>query len=624
MNLRITLSGLFTALIFNVYAQPNADNSLSFVIEPYLQQVNDDSFHVLWETSLPRKGIVRLGMAEFNVLKPKLDQLFREETANVFHQVVATGLKANEHYFYQALTIGEHGDTLLGPVTPLHLPDYKQMPVSFAVIGDTQGNPKTWGRLTELIYRERPNFLIHVGDLVSYGPHKDDWVDEFFKPARNIFRFYPLYPAIGNHEMNHDWFYRYFDLPGDEWFYTVKKGDALFVFADTNRDILPGSEQYQKLTKILASSSETWKIMVHHHPVYTSDEKGFGNTWFQRQHHGDPNQMHLKRLYETYGVDLVLNGHMHLYERTWPLASDKIDLTNGVTYVTLGGGGGRLDPSGANRTWYAAKTRDSHHFLNVDIVGNTLLATAIDSSGIPFDSWKIEKEAAYKRLNAPIIIGTKEFFTDSILVTIQNLNSGGTILYQLTDNQMNVGGKIETKLVLRETTTVKAYIHEQDQKSKLVEKTFEKLPVHPAAKNVIKGVKAIYAEGDWIALPDFSRLEPIKSFDLDSISLQLIQPRVQDHFAVRFSGNFAVPETEVYRFLLESFDGSKLLIDGKEIINNDGIHYEIRKENFVALEKGVHSFEVHYFDFVRRETLKVWIGTQPDQMRWFNDFVVKR
>jgi hypothetical protein len=624
MNLKIIISGLLTALTIFAYAQASVVSPINFVVEPYLQQVNDNSFHLLWETSQPGKGTVKLGVAEFNVLKPKLDQVFREETTGVFHRIVVNGLKVDEHYFYQAMTIGEKGDTLLGTVTPLHIPDYKQMPVSFAVIGDTQGNPKVWGRLAELIYLERPNFLIHVGDLVSYGPHKDDWVDEFFKPARNIFRFYPLYPAIGNHEMNHDWFYRYFDLPENEWFYTVKKGDVLLIFADTNRDILPGSDQYRKLTNILASSHETWKIMVHHHPVYTSDEKGFGNTWFQRQVHGDPNQMHLKKLYETYGVDLVLNGHMHLYERTWPIASDKTDVKNGVTYVTLGGGGGHLDPSGANRTWYAAKTRNTHHFLNVDILGNTLLATAIDSAGIPFDSWRIEKEAGYQRLNAPQISGTKEFFTDSTTVSIQNLNSKGNILYQLTDNQVNGNGKNEAKIVIHETTTVKAYVQEQAQKSIVAEKLFVKLPVLPALKKANKGVKAIYVEGDWIALPDFTKLPPLKTFELDSVSLQLIQPRAQDHFAVRFSGSFSVPENDVYRFLLESFDGSKLFIDGQEIISNDGIHYEIRKENFVALEKGTHSFEIHYFDFVRRETLKVWIGAQSGPMKWLNSFIVKQ
>ena len=61
---------------------------------------------------------------------------------------------------------------------------------------------------------------------------------------------------------------------------------------------------------------------------------------------------------------------------------------------------------------------------------------------------------------------------------------------------------------------------------------------------------------------------------------------------------------------------------GKEIISNDGIHYEISKENFIALEKEVHAFDVRYFDFARRETLNIRIGTQPEKMKDFNDFII--
>src|SRR5690606_17743793 len=146
----------------------------------------------------------------------------------------------------------------------------------------------------------------------------------------------------------------------------------------------------------------------------------------------------------------------------------------------------------------------------------------------------------------------------------------------------------------------------ETQKSRTTVKPFEKLPVFPARKKKTKGVTATYFEGDWIALPDFNELKPLKTFKLDSVSLQDIQPRAQDHFVVRFTGSFSILETDVYRFLIESWDGSKLFIDGQEIINNDGIQREIRneirKESFVALEKGLHTFEIQYFDFVRRET----------------------
>lgn len=624
MNLK---KSIIVILLFHCPESPAQTEKivpLSFIVEPYLQQVNDDSFHVMWETSVPAKGAVRLGVAEFNVLKPTLDQLFYEDQVSEYHHVHINGVKPGEHYFYQAVTISPAKDTLLGPVTPLYVPDYRQMPVSFAVVGDTQGNPKVWGRIAGLMARERPSFIVHAGDLVQYGPHKDDWTDEFFKPASELFRFYPFYPTIGNHEMNHNWFYRYVCLPDPEWFYTVKKGSVLFIFANTNNDILPGSEQYKKLEKILASSGEMWKVMVHHHPVYTSSDNSYGNSWFQRQQHGDPNEIHLKTLYETYGVDVVLNGHIHLYERTWPVAKNKVDFNNGVTYITLGGGGGGLDKPAANKTWYAARTRDTHHFLDVNIAGQCFSARAIDTSGVIFDSWTIEKVSGYKRLNAPLIKGTKQYFIDTATAVIQNLNQQGRIVYGESGETQKTSTAKGVKLHLDRSTIISAFVQEQDHKSQTAEKMFVKLPLFPASKKSVKKVTAEYAPGNWIWLPDFDIIKPEKTFDLDAVSLNPIQPRVKDHFAVRFRGSFSVPHTDVYRFLLESYDGSRLMIDGKEIINNDGMHYEIKKENYVALEKGLHTFEVLYFDYTRRETLNLWIGTQPEEMQDFNTFVVRR
>ncbi len=620
MTLKNYICGALIFTSFVALGQPDKAGT-NFVVEPYLQQVNEDSFHVLWETSLSGRGVVRLGVAEYNVLRPNLDRSFQEEASGMYHRVSVTGLKVDESYFYQALTIDEKGDTLFGPVTPLHIPDFNRMPVSFAVIGDTQGSPAIWGKLAALIFQESPSFLVHAGDLVQYGPHKDDWVDEFFKPARNLLRFCPLYPTLGNHEMNNEWYYRYFDLPAPEWFYTVKKGNVLFIFVDTNRDILPGSDQYHQLESILASSHETWKIMVHHHPIYVSGESFYGNSWSQKVVHGDPNEMHLKTLYETYGVDLVLNGHAHFYERTWPIRNECVDMENGVTYITTGGGNGEYSKHAANKSWYDARTRVTNHFLYVNIVDKKMFGRAIDSTGNVFDEWTIEKSGEFKPLNAPYFKTEKQFFLDTTNVTIQNLNSGGNIVYRLSGGKSAISEKSSLKLHLGETTTLSAYIQTHNQKSRVAERSFCKLPLLPAINNKDKGVNATYFEGNWNALPDFAKLKPLLSFQLDSVSLQDIQPRAKDHFAVRFTGNFSIPQTDVYRFLVESFDGSKLFIDGHEIISNDGIHYEISKENFVALQKGLHSFEIQYFKYLRRATLNIRIGTQDRVMRRFNEFL---
>ena len=612
---------------FSGIAQSNKENSFHFIVEPYIQQVTDTSFYVLFETSLPARGIVKLGIAEFNVLKPNLNRIFNEKEITEYHNILVQGLNTDEYYFYQALTISDSGDTLYGPVTPLHIPDFSRMPVSFAVIGDTQNSPLIWARLSDLIYQERPCFIIHVGDLVQYGPNKNDWVDEFFKPAKNLLRFCPIYPAIGNHEMDHYWFYRYFNLPSPEWFYTLKKGNVFFVIINTNRDVLPGSSQYRELEHILASVSEKWKIVVHHHPVYVSEEGFYGNTWFQRNVHGDPNVMHLKKLYETYGVDLVLNGHAHFYERTWPLMSDKVNMKEGVTYITTGGGNSEYSNHAANKAWYDARTRVVNHFIYISATDHTLYVRAIDTTGNMFDYWTIEK-GDKDVLNAPLIYGDNQYFINTTKAYLKNLNSSGEIIYSL-DGKKYLKGKSGTGseiiINISETATISGLIQDKNIKSRIAEKTFEKLPVFPALKSSIgeSKIKAEYYEGNWISLPDFSRETILRHFILDSLTLTDIKPRNNEHFAVRFTGYFSVPVTDIYRFLLESFDGSRLIVDGNTIINNDGIHYEIKREKFVALEKGLHSFEVQYFKYVRRATLRLWLAKQNEPMINFNEFIFK-
>jgi predicted phosphodiesterase len=626
MNKKI-IAGFISVLCLFVYLRVVAqeDVTFDFVIEPYVQNVSDSSFSVLWETNKPARGMVFWGEAEINVLKPNLTEQVTENAAVNFHRLVVEGVTQGGVYFYKTVTINESYDTIVSSITPLNIPDYKRMPVSFAVIGDTQFEHKqeVWGPMSKLIMQEKPSFVIHVGDLVGYGPKKNDWVNEFFTPAKNLLRFYPLYPTLGNHEMDHESYYRFFDLPEPKWFYTVKKGNVRFVFVDTNRDILPGSYQYRKLEKVLATAKEDWKVMVHHHPVYVSEQGSYGNTWVQKATHGDPDVMHLKNLYEMYGIDLVLNGHIHVYERTWPIANNTVDTENGVTYITTGGGNTRGGKHPVNRAWYSAKVRDVNHFLNINIVENILYGQVIDTLGTVFDMWTMEKPET-RKLNTPFITSGKQYFIDSAKVVIQNLNKTGHITYSIKKGEWIESEEKQVVFSISESASVEALVKHDSNTSLLAQKSFEKLPVIKSKKKGSKKIKAEYFEGDWIALPDFENEKIIKEFALDSLSLDYIKPRSEDHFAVRFNGIFEVPETTVYRLTLESFDGSRMFIDGQEVISNDGIHYEIRKEAFLALEKGTHEFELQYFDYLRRETLNISLGkADGGDMHSFNKYIVK-
>ena len=602
------------------YGQQVTKDKIEFVVQPYVQRVEESTFHVLWETSRPSVGGVWLAEMEYNVVKPDLVLSARESGQSLMHNLQVKGLKKGEPYLYQVMSITPQQDTLWGPLTAFTIPDYTRQAVTFTVVGDTQGNPYVWGKIAGLMYQERPSFIVHVGDLVQYGPHKDDWTDEFFKPAADILKHYPLYPTIGNHEMNHPFYYQYFHLPEPEWFYTAVKGNVLFVFVDTNKEVLPGSEQYRKLEKVLASSRQEWKIVVHHHPVYVS----FQDTGYMKLPYGDENIMHLKNLYEDYGVDLVLNGHIHQYERTEPIYRGKINRSKGVVYLSTGGGGGTLDDPASAKKWYDVRTRKLHHFVTFNIWENTLQAQSIDSSGKVFDGWEVIKPATTS--NPLLMTSHKPSFSDSTLIQLQNLAGSGTIVYRIKGQaKEQVSREDKVQIPVFKTTEITAWIRDaKGNDGRPVTKTYSKVALFGALKGVNNPkVTSDYYEGFYTRLPDFTTSKPLRSFVSDSLTLATIIPRRKDHWAARFKGYFTVADTDVYRLLLQSYDGSKLWIDGREIIDNDGFHYEIYRDGCVGLEKGVHSFEIQFFDFTRRETLELRMGKQNKEMVDFNSYLMR-
>ena len=591
----------------------------SFVIEPYIQNVTDSSFHVLFETSEPCSAITYLSDAGHQDLSAKFRQVQQSDANGLLHNVVFDNLEKGVYYLFRVAAVAGK-DTLWGTVTPYTVPDFYRQPIVCAVVGDTQKNPVMWGHLAGMIARERPSFVLHVGDMVGYGPRKSDWTDEFFRPAKDLFGLCPLYPVLGNHEMNVDYFYQYFDVPEPKWFYTQKKGNALFVFVHTDRDIQQGSRQYRMLEQTLASSREQWKIVLHHHTVYKSEY--FPLT--QRVFTSDPNTVHLRSLYEIYGVDLVLSGHNHNYERSMPVYQDEINDSKGVTYIVTGGGGGELDETSLIRTWFMAETKSCHHYVKMTINNHTLTTQAIDSAGIEFDRWVRVKDVP--EIPVPLIDCTDPYFLDRTEVVIHNPATGCEVVWKIDDGEYRSSTEKEIRFNVSQNAAITAYTKNAlGAVSRPVSKTVVRLPLMTALKGKEKHkVRAEYYENYYTSLPDFDQEKPLRTFVSDSLTLNVITPRREDHWAARFRGRFTVPETKVYRLLLESYDGSRLLIDGKEIIDNDGMHHEIFRENMVALEKGEHDFEVQYFDFTRRETLHLWMNSIYDDAVDFNGYILEK
>ena len=102
-----------------------------------------------------------------------------------------------------------------------------------------------------------------------------------------------------------------------------------------------------------------------------------------------------------------------------------------------------------------------------------------------------------------------------------------------------------------------------------------------------------YYEGDWQALPDFDALRPVSEGRCASFDPAMAG--CANSFAMRFLGRFKAPRDGQYTFHIGSDDGSRLSIDGRKVVDCDGVHPFQSKDGVIRLDKGEHRVVVDYF-----------------------------
>ena len=387
---------------------------MRIIKEPYLQHAEKDSMVIMWQTDCEGSSEVRL----FDAYEPHWPRTETQEcgeprifsgAAGTMHKVRVDGLASDTEYYYEVCTEA-NGESAVSSRYPMRTAPEEDEGFSFALICEmgSAANPMSpvTGPLLDKIRRERPDFLMSVGDLVGDGTDYRTW-DGFFHCFSKMMATTPIYPCVGNHEVESNataapeekWRYEnfntFFDFPS---FYSFDYGCAHFCVLDspdlmekletsetdryipTMRGDLLESEQIRFMQKDLAESDARWKFVVFHFPPYTSA-------------HFDLRELRdlLAPILEKYGVDIAFNSHSIVYERSHPIKANKIR-PDGVRYIVVGGSGD-LDyffrPK-SNR--FSAKISARPCFTRVSLTPWRLELQAIDYEGILFDSLTIEKE----------------------------------------------------------------------------------------------------------------------------------------------------------------------------------------------------------------------------------------
>jgi acid phosphatase len=240
--------------------------------------------------------------------------------------------------------------------------------VRFAAVGDLGDGSAREARVARGIAAEharRPlDLVLLLGDLIYPDGDPDEYAEKFARPYRPVLEAgIETRAVLGNHDVMTDapGMAKAFRMPAR--YYTFARGPVQFFALDSNPGRILGAERAW-LRRELARSRAAWKVAFLHVPLYSSGMHG-PNTLMQ-QTFGD--------LFAGHGVDLVLAGHDHDYERTRPI--------RGVTYVVSGGG---CCPRSVGRSRFTSRSLTGLHFVVVEASASRMLIQALDPDGAVLD-----------------------------------------------------------------------------------------------------------------------------------------------------------------------------------------------------------------------------------------------
>jgi 3',5'-cyclic AMP phosphodiesterase CpdA len=266
----------------------------------------------------------------------------------------------------------------LAPAQDLRLPN-KPGSLKFAVIGDS-GQPGDGQRAIArqmTAWRARFPFelVLMTGDNLYGRERPGDYEEKFSIPYKPLIDAgVKFYASLGNHDDDGQTQYKLFNMNGSKY-YSFKPKDGVRFFAlDSN---YVDDKQLDWLGKELAASGSDWKIVFFHHPLYSSGET-----------HGsaDVQRGLLEPLFLKHGVDVVLTGHEHFYERIKP--------QKGITYFIVGSSA-KLREGDLRKSALTASGNDSDYaFMLVEIDGDDLYFQAVSDKAATLDSGHIRRAEA--------------------------------------------------------------------------------------------------------------------------------------------------------------------------------------------------------------------------------------
>lgn len=313
-----------------------------------------------------------------------------EEDLVYYHSVNFTGLYPNTLYAYR---VGN--GNIWSEWFQFRTASRQAEPFSFLYFSDAQEEISSlWPRTLRAAILKSPDarFMIHLGDLVEHKNDESEW-DEWFNAGGWMFATIPSLPVTGNHEYMKEGgekrslskFWRpQFTLPENgiaglvETSYYLDYQGTRFVVLNSNKKF---KQQARWLENVLKHNPNHWTIIIFHHPVYTSSSLDRDNKKVRK---------HWKPLFDKFKVDLVLQGHDHVYSRG--LSPGR---TDGPVYLISVSGPKMYNLARAE--WMDRAGENIQLFQVISISKTVLSYKSITVTGEVFDAFDLVKKVGTPR-----------------------------------------------------------------------------------------------------------------------------------------------------------------------------------------------------------------------------------
>jgi len=224
-----------------------------------------------------------------------------------------------------------------------------------------------------------------------------------------------------------------------------------------------------------------------------------------------------------------------------------------------------------------------------------------------------ENGEAVSRL--PYVKSGETLFGESTEVSLANESAGAEIRYTLDGSEPTERSKIySVPFTISHSCSLKMRSFEKNKiPSVVISIDFNKAVLSEAAstQKVKQGLTYDYFERFFVTTDDLDISKPLSSGTTAQFSIK-IAPR-DTYYGYRYTGYLKVPKDDIYNFFLISNDGSKLYIDGIELIENDANHGAVEEPGRVGLKAGLHKILVKYFQCGGGKALKVsWSGPEME------------